>query len=279
MPKKPIEIQIHKITDPKLLAEFDPKRIVGLILPDQKTLNIAYLSELVSLSEKVKVKIPAVFCEKNARPTVIGSIQIRKDAAGHNLALNEIIGPVNSIVLAWITAITVNMQKSGLVNAFFPAYKAEKEEPGFLYGIIDSKGVMMSTGTVLDKAVKNIRLTQGNMVFFTIKEEVRKISFKDIGKKDWLAHSWPIKSYEADIVFLGRPNRSAMTVTLSNGKTHNIGLGYGGSTINAKGGADNEVVIHEPVSSLLLIGEGIIAAVSQKKEDLFLYPESTVTAT
>ena len=276
MPKKPIEIQIHEITDPKLLAEFDPKRIVGLISPDQKSLSVAYLSELVSLSEKVRVRIPAVFCGKNAHPTVIGNIQIRKDVAGHNFALNEIIGPINPTVFSWITAITANMQKIGLVNAFFPAYKAEKEESRFLYGIIDPKGSMMSAEIVLDEAVKNIRLTQGNMVFFTVKEEVRRISFKDISKKDWLAHSWPVTSYKADIVFLGRPNRSAMTVVLSNGETHSIGLGHGGSTINVNGGADNKFVILEPVSSLLSIGAGIIAAVSQEKEDLFLYPESTV---
>lgn len=268
-----IKIEMHEIEDPKLLSEFDSKRIVGLISPDQKTLNIAYLSELIPLSEKVSVKIPLVSCKKDARPSIISSVQVKRGSKGDDFALNEIIGPINPMIFSWVGAIVANMRKMGLANAFFPAYNIKGEEPGFFCGNINLNGGMASVRTITDRAVKNIRLTQSSTVFFAAGKEIRKISFNDTARKDWLAHSSPVASYGADIGFLGRPNKGSMTVTLVDGKTYNIGLGESRAGIDS-----NKAILLERVSSLLPIGSGVLVAVSKERENMFFFPEAVVTA-
>lgn len=267
-----IKIEMHEIADPKFLAELDPKRIVGLISPDQETLNIAYLSELIPLSEKVSVKIPLVSCKKDAHPSIISSVQIKRGSKTDDFALNEVIGPINPTIFSWIGALVANMRKLGLANAFFPAYKIRGGESGFFCGNINPNGEMASVRTIMDRTAKNIRLTQSNTVFFAAGKEIRRISFDDITKKDWLAYSNTVTSYGADVAFLGRPNRGLLTVTLVDGKTYNIGLG------ESKVTDSNKVILLEPVSSLLSIGSGVLAAVSREGENMFFYPEAVVTA-
>ena len=190
------------------IRRIDPRMIVG-IAANQTEVVMAVLNKLLPISEKITIPLPREIFREHTR---IKSVQqVLTSEFGH-ATITEIVGELNALVKTIAKQIARRMAELRIIHCFSPAYA---EETGNLFICYNSSQRFLP----LAADAKNIRIVNIQTLFFVYNEkEIRQISFKHLGEKDWLKYSLRLFKSKEEIVFLGRLKHIFLPITTKNGK-------------------------------------------------------------
>ena len=196
------------------IKNIDPRLIVG-IAANQTEVVMAVLEKLLPISEKITIPLPReIFLEH----TMIKSVQqVLTSEFGH-ATIAEVVGELNALVKTIAKQIARRMAELRITHCFSPAYA---EEAGNLFICYNSSQRFLPLTT----DAKNIRIVNIQTLFFVYdKKEIRQISFRYLGEKDWLKYSLRLFKSEEEIVFLGRLKYIFLPVTMKSGKAYFLNI-------------------------------------------------------
>jgi len=195
------------------IKNIDPRLIVG-IATNQAEVVMAILDELLPISGKTTIPLPQ---ELPGYAKIKSVQQILTSEVGHAM-ITEVVGELGVLAKAIAKHIARRMAELGIIHCFFPAYA---KESGNLFICYNSSQRFLPLAT----GVENVRIAHIRDLFFVHdKKEIRQISFKHAGEKDWLKYSSRIFKSVEEIAFLGRLKLIYLPLTTESGEAYFLNI-------------------------------------------------------
>lgn len=234
------------------LSLLDPRLIVELTVAPNQEIEVVELNTVspLKLNKKILIPLPANTRQDGIK---IRSIQFLS-STGNPFVLIETNGPLTPYVKQVAEKIVKTMNYFGITRAFFPgnvfeAYKGE-EATLFFFGRDINKLQRVSCGA------ENIRILDEKFIMFCHKKKiVKKMRIMDM-QYDWIVGSFSLWRASEDILFIGRPKKDSIPITLQNGRVAGVDV-YTGQVIREEevnGAEKMAACIGEALSGVNIVG-------------------------
>lgn len=235
------------------LSLIDPRLIVELTVAPNQEIEVVELNTVhpLNLNKKILVPLP-----ENTRKDGIKIRSVQFSNSTENpFVLVETNGPMTPYVKQVTGKLVRIMNNFRSSSVFFPGnvFESYKHEEAVLFFF----GRDINTLQRVFCGAENIRIVDEKFILFCHKKRIiKKMRISDI-QYDWIVGSFGLWQSQQEIVFIGRPKKDNIPITLADGKV---------VTIDVHSGQQIDVKVEEMAACVGEVSNGINIGITQQNQ-------------